>query len=1462
MKRITLFILLISLLLPMSLSAQSVKAGAQKIKANVAKIEAGAVKGDRSKADNRLATRANGISPKSASVEVGSRSVNRVRRAPENGVMTWDFEDASQFNDWTTLDNDGDGFNWEYFNNTGLTTDRMTAHEGEGLVASASYDKESGSALYPDNWLISPEVTLGGALTLWACGQDESYASEVFGVYVCVSDPSNINNYLQVGSNVTATGEYVKYKFDLSAYAGQTGHFAIRHYNVSDMFWLNIDDVTLDLNLLPDPTVPTNLTVAPGATTADVTWEDTDDEAWNLRWRPWTDLSGNPHSWDFALDTYESQMEDWWIYDADEDGYSWGLAYSSDALDDACLYSYSWSSGSGGLTPDNYVGTPDVPLKGVLRFTVWGASDDYPDVFQVYAKVVDEEFEDMHPLFDTDLSTTEKHQTYEVDLSAFEGAEGCIIFRHYNCKDQMRIYIDDVYVGDPDAVIDPAEWIYVNGLDDTEYTIEGLVPETDYVVQVQACNEQEESNWSEETIFTTVECEMPTNLAVSDIKTRSAQISWEGTNDSYNLRYRTAASTPIFTENWESGLGSWVGNNLNDDSGLSEYFGYGNSIGYVLNSNNNPPQYLISPELDGVTEGMMLEFYYSASQGDFNPETFQVGYSSTNTDISAFTFGDEILVDDTQWHIYSETVPVGTKYFSVKYNSKNQALLLVDNFIVKSEVETPAGEWITIEGIEDTKYEITGLEPNTKYEVQVQGVCDETETPWSETEPTIFTTLIPAECEMPTNLAVSDIEPRSAQVSWEGTNDGYNLRYREVDLSNLAMVTLTADDVWGDGSGYQMLLDADATAYGTIIPETGGLTSSGNADASVYGAFEYKIPTNADGVLTTSNILNNKSMTIFIPAGTYDWCITNPTPGDRVWIASANGNVSGRQDDYEFEANKVYEFHVSLGGSNDRVDVTITDVVGSGDSDATAWTTKNDVDSPYNLTALSPETLYEVQVQGDCGDGQSEWISKYFVTLPACPTPSNVTVEPGVATANVTWEGYSDSYNLRYRTARTPIFAENWENGEINSWTGYNLHDNSGLAYDSENQDNICFGFYYTENPPQYLISPKLSGVKAGMKLEFRYMVRSSNYPESFQVGYSSTTNDVSAFTWGEEITTNNTTYQLFSETIPAGTKYFCVQCTSDDQYYLYVDDFVVASEAGEWTTIEGIEDTEYELTGLEPDTRYEVQVQGVCDETETAWSEIELFATLEALVLLNDDLAEEVQNSDKLTEAVSASGTLVNVMLKDRTFFKDGNWNTLCLPFSVSEDEIANSPLAGANIKKFYDGNVTGTHVDIVFTDATDIEAGEYYIFKWDEGEDISNPAFKNVEIVLNDSYHYDYRDGNYFKVYGNFSSFEVDPTLDGCYTYYLSSDGNLKYSDKYRVLKTFRIFFRFTADNDAAGALDFNLVFDDGSTQTGIVELDGNGRDNRAPEGYYNLQGVKYNGKPIQKGVYINNGRKVVVK
>ena len=61
---------------------------------------------------------------------------------------------------------------------------------------------------------------------------------------------------------------------------------------------------------------------------------------------------------------------------------------------------------------------------------------------------------------------------------------------------------------------------------------------------------------------------------------------------------------------------------------------------------------------------------------------------------------------------------------------------------------------------------------------------------------------------------------------------------------------------------------------------------------------------------------------------------------------------------------------------------------------------------------------------------------------------------------------------------------------------------------------------------------------------------------ETFCVGYSTTTNDVTAFTWGDVISAYEHDWKLYSDVFPAGTKYVAIKHISDDAYYLYVDDF------------------------------------------------------------------------------------------------------------------------------------------------------------------------------------------------------------------------------------------------------------------------------------------------------------------
>ncbi len=168
----------------------------------------------------------------------------RYRPYVEDPNHYWDFEDESQLGEFTLVDADSDGFNWEYHNNTGLAQGIMAAHEGNGLIISESYDNDTRTALSPNNWLISPVVDLNGVLKFYAAGQDANYASEKFGVYVCTGNSTNPSDFVQVGADKTSTSEYVLYEFDLTAYEGQ-GRFAIVHHNVSDMFILKVDDISL-----------------------------------------------------------------------------------------------------------------------------------------------------------------------------------------------------------------------------------------------------------------------------------------------------------------------------------------------------------------------------------------------------------------------------------------------------------------------------------------------------------------------------------------------------------------------------------------------------------------------------------------------------------------------------------------------------------------------------------------------------------------------------------------------------------------------------------------------------------------------------------------------------------------------------------------------------------------------------------------------------------------------------------------------------------------------------------------------------------------------------------------------------------------------------------------------------------------------------------------------------------------
>lgn len=181
------------------------------------------------------------------------------------------------------------------------------------------------------------------------------------------------------------------------------------------------------------------------------------------------------------------------------------------------------------------------------------------------------------------------------------------------------------------------------------------------------------------------------------------------------------------------------------------------------------------------------------------------------------------------------------------------------------------------------------------------------------------------------------------------------------------------------------------------------------------------------------------------------------------------------------------------------------------------------------LNNLEANTIYKFAVKSVCSaDDESSWSSYGLFT-----TDCDVVTLP---------------YAYDFET----------EN-DFRCWTMLDQTANTGLFTSSiaAYEGNNSFRFAYSSTPPQYLFSPELVASTHPVKVNFYYKAHSNSYPETFQVGYSMTELSADSVTWLQDtITCTSTTYQPFDTILPAGLKYVAIRYLSNDQYYLYFDNF------------------------------------------------------------------------------------------------------------------------------------------------------------------------------------------------------------------------------------------------------------------------------------------------------------------
>lgn len=241
-------------------------------------------------------------------------------------------------------------------------------------------------------------------------------------------------------------------------------------------------------------------------------------------------------------------------------------------------------------------------------------------------------------------------------------------------------------------------------------------------------------------------------------------------------------------------------------------------------------------------------------------------------------------------------------------------------------------------------------------------------------------------------------------------------------------------------------------------------------------------------------------------------------------------------------------------------------------------------------------------------------------------------------------------------------------------------------------------------------------------------------------------------------------------------------------------------------------------------------------------------------IILANkDDNTGTIETCDGMTRC--------EVTLDGRTLYKDDTWNTLCLPFDIT---IADSPLAGADVRTLSSASLEGETITLNFTEegaVTTLVAGTPYIIKWANADNIVSPVFTGVTI--------DKTIRDVVCDLGDDKSVTFKGTY-GCTTFtdtnmnilFVGANNKLNYPLSGATIGAQRAFFQLVgieaSQGEGNGAKTFVLNFD-GDDPTILKDL----RDAKdLKDSWYTLDGRKLSGKPRQKGIYIEHGRKALVK
>lgn len=575
-------------------------------------------------------------------------------------------------------------------------------------------------------------------------------------------------------------------------------------------------------------------------------------------------------------------------------------------------------------------------------------------------------------------------------------------------------------------------------------------------------------------------------------------------------------------------------------------------------------QYLISPEIDSGGRDYTVSFYYELFSY-LNVYSVQVGYSTTTNDLSAFSWEDKTLIEANDFKLYEKAIPAEVKYLAFKFhaNGEGVTIFILDDIALYRE-GCRAPENLTVSEVSNHSARLTWTAPATTDKTLTGYACQyrkRNESEWSEEITTTATSIslygLTADMDYEarvkaiyggdTSTCISTRFTTIVAVPYEmGFEDGYG-SWTLVDCADIALEEVT----FPGGTGRR----TQAAHDGNVGLQFSGFAPGKEKDQYLISprfddnvpielSFYYRVPTNIAETIYVGYSTTTKDKDAFtfgsaITASSSSWTeYRDHFPAEARYFAVKY--TSNRYymyiDDFYFDKYSAYAKPTSIHlTALTETEAALTWEAPDGATGyAYQYRKKNDAlwssevevsGNSATLSGLAPNTNYDFHLKALYGSNASAFVTFSFQTE-----------------AHTVDMPYSDSF----------------ENG-MGGWRMVNCVGATKITESSNSHSESHYFSFSDTDHPQYLISPRFTGetpVRASFWCEnYSYQEGSTlhYFPTQFRIGYSTTTKDLEAFSWSEEI---ESTYQWkqYAVSLPVDTHYFAVEWTGG--FHLFLDDF------------------------------------------------------------------------------------------------------------------------------------------------------------------------------------------------------------------------------------------------------------------------------------------------------------------